>query len=180
MAEWTFRLLLIGGIMTVLVVASGAFRAIQGAPEPGLVKGSPYAAGGGALALFGAMAFALVGIFFSDLSTPGQFLPWLMLVGAFALSGAALLFFCTGVLARYDSTGLQVRGWQRRWIQVPWRDVRRVRSDFVGSGIVFELQSGRKILLSQDAGGLGGLIDAARMAGAPGAAKLLGLEDPSS
>lgn len=171
--------MLVGGIVAVPVVASWVFRVLQGAPESGRVKGSPHAAGGGILGFVGAAAFGLVGIFLSDLSAPGQLLPWGLLVGAFALSGAAALYFCTGVLAHYDSAGLQIRGWRRHWIQVRWRDIRKVRSDLFASGIVFELKSGRKYSLPQDAGGLIELLDAARMAEVPGAAKLLGVEDLS-
>ncbi|WP_332661231.1 hypothetical protein [Brevundimonas sp.] len=180
MPEWAFRPLLIGGVFAVLGVATWAFRALQGAPQPGVVKGSPYAAGGGILALVGALGFALVGVFFSDLSAPGQFLPWVLMVGAFATAGLALLYFYTGILARYDSAGVEIREWRRTWLHVPWSEVRKVRVSFMGSGVVFELQSGRKFSLSPDSGGLGELIETARKAQIPGAAKLLGLEDPKA
>lgn len=179
MPEWAFRTLLIGGVLAVLGAATWAFRALQGAPQPGVVKGSPYAAGGGVLALVGAAGFALVGIFLSDLSTPDQFLPWILMVGAFALAGLVLLFFYTGVLARYDSTGVEIREWRRTRLFVPWREVRKVRMSFMGSEVVFELQSGRKLSLSLDSNGLGELIETARRAEVPGAAKLLGIEDPT-
>jgi uncharacterized membrane protein len=109
MPDWMMRAIIAGGAIGVLAAATWAFTALQGSPQPGAVRGSPYAAGGGILALLGALAFGLVGIFFSDLSTPDQVWPWLCLVGAFALSGAALLFLYTGVLARFDSAGLRIR-----------------------------------------------------------------------
>jgi len=177
MPEWMMRAILGAGIIGVLTGATWAFKALQGAPQAGVVKGSPYAAGGGILALLGALGFGLVGVLFSDLSDPDQFWPWLGVVSAFALGGAALLFFYTGVLARFDAAGLQIRTWRRHWRHVPWRDVRRVRMDFSGSGVVIELQSGAKPSLPQDANGLGDLLESAWTARVPGAAELLGRDD---
>lgn len=177
MPEWIMRAIVGAGVVGVLAGATWAFKAFQGAPQLGVVKGSPYAAGGGILALLGALAFGLVGVFLSDLSTPDQFWPWLGVVGAFALGGAALLFFYTGVLARFDAMGLQIRTWRRQWRHVPWGEVRRVRMDFSGSGVVIELQSGAKPSLPRDASGLGDLLDAAWSAKVPGAGELLGRGD---
>jgi hypothetical protein len=60
---------------------------------------------------------------------------------------------------------------------VSWRDIRRVRMDFSGSGVVIELQSGAKPSLPKDANGLGDLLKAAWAAKVPGAATLLGHSD---
>ncbi len=177
MPEWMVRAILGAGIVGVLAAATWAFRRFQGAPQDGVVKGSPYAAGGGILALLGALAFGLVGVFLSDLTSADQFWPWLTLVGAFALGGAALLFFYTGVLARFDAVSVQTRTWRRRWRRTPWREVRRVRMDFSGSGVVIELRSGAKPSLPRDAHGLGDLVEAAWAAGVPGASELLGRSD---
>lgn len=177
MPEWSMRLLLISGVLVTVAVAMRAFRVLQAFPQPGLVKGSPSGAAAGVLALVGSAGFGIVGVFLSDLSAPGQFLPWLALVMAFAVAGAACLFLCTGIIARYDSVGMEVRTWRRRWRRAPWRDVRKLRLDLMGSSVVFELHQHGKLSLPQDASGLSDLIEAARKSGVRGAAGLLGVDE---
>lgn len=175
MPEWSFHLLLGGTILLSLTAGGWGLRRIQGPPQHGQVKGSPYAAGGAVLGVVAAVGFTLVGIFLSDLSAPGQLLPWMLLVGSFAGAAFILLYFCTGLLARYDADSVTLRDWRRQWRRARWHEVREVKVD-VWSNVVFQLRTGRNFSLPADAGGLFQMIEAAELANVPGASKLLGRE----
>lgn len=171
MPAWLDKVIIGGGVLGVLYGATWLYRTLQRKPEPGHVSGSPFCAGGGFLALVGGVAFGLTGIFLSDLSAPGQLGPWLGLVGGFLLAGGAMLYIYTGVLARYDTDGLKVRTWRRRWRSFDWKDVREMKITTSGQ-LRIRVATGRSMSLPTDSGGLLGLVEAARAADVPGAAAL--------
>jgi|GEM_PF-6121273 len=168
---WFDKVIIVGVVLGVLYGATWLYRTLQRKPEPGQVSGSPFCAGGGFLALIGGVAFGLTGIFLSDLSAPGQLAPWLGIVGSFLFAGGWMLFIYTGVLARYDTTGLKIRTWRRRWRTVDWKDVRELKITTSGQ-LKIMVGTGRSMSLPTDSGGLLGLVEAAKVADVPGAAAL--------
>jgi len=97
--------------------------------------------------------------------------PWLGIVCSFLFAGGWMLFIYIGVLARYDTTGLKIRTWRRRWRTVDWKDVRELKITTSGQ-LKIMVGTGRSMSLPTDSGGLLGLVEAAKVADVPGAAAL--------